>query len=104
MHLATKLLKTKTGVNLLLIGAYSTLDGVRANGFGNGWAVSGDNWIMDVISDDAHKGSTDDDQADLKEVEIFNWATGNGYFYGKWGAIFAGINRAKRSYFVDSNY
>ncbi len=92
--LSDEALKNETGVNLLLIGAYSTLDGVRANGFGNGWAVSGDNWIMDVISDDAHKGSTDDDQADLKEVEIFNWATGNGYFYGKWGAIFAGINRA----------
>ncbi len=29
------------------------------------WTKSGDNWWMDVISDDAHKGSTDGDQADL---------------------------------------
>jgi len=87
-------LKNETGVNLLLTGAYSTLDGVRSGGYGNGWSVSGDNWIMDVVSDDAHKGSTDDDQADLKEVELMNWATGNGYFYGKWGVTFAGINRA----------
>ncbi|MDT0553576.1 RagB/SusD family nutrient uptake outer membrane protein [Urechidicola vernalis] len=92
--LSDEALKNETGVNLLLTGAYSTLDGQRANGFGNGWSVSGDNWIYDVVSDDAHKGSTDDDQADLKEVELFNWATGNGYFYGKWGVIFAGINRA----------
>lgn len=87
-------LQNETGVNLLLTGAYSTLDGVRNGGYGNGWAVSGDNWIMDVVADDAHKGSTDDDQADLKEVETFNWGTNNGYFYGKWGVVFAGINRA----------
>lgn len=87
-------LKNETGVNLMLTGAYSTLDGVRQNGFGNGWAISGDNWIYDVVSDDAHKGSTDDDQADLKDVELFNWSTGNGYFYAKWGVIFAGVNRS----------
>lgn len=92
--LSDEALKNETGVNLLLTGAYSAIDGVRANGFGNGWAVSGDNWIMDVLSDDAHKGSTDDDQADLKEIEILNWATGNGYWYGKWGVVFAGINRS----------
>ncbi|MEE9361094.1 MAG: RagB/SusD family nutrient uptake outer membrane protein [Cellulophaga sp.] len=87
-------LKNEVGVNLLLTGAYSTLDGVRANGIGNAWATSGDNWIMDVVSDDAHKGSTDSDQSDLYSVEIFDWSTGNGYFLGKWGVTFAGINRA----------
>jgi len=87
-------LQNEAGVNLMLTGAYSTLDGVRANGFGNGWSISGDNWIMDVVSDDAHKGSTDGDQGDLYQVETFDWSTGNGYFYGKWGVTFAGINRA----------
>jgi len=92
--LSDEALKNEVGVNLLLTGAYSSLNGVRANSLGNEWGVAPDNWIMDVLSDDAHKGSTDDDQADLKELELMNWATGNGYFYAKWGVVFAGINRA----------
>jgi len=87
-------LQNETGVNLLLTGAYSSLNAQRANGFGNGWGLAADNWVSDVLSDDAHKGSTDDDQADLKEIELMNWATGNGYWSAKWGVLFAGINRA----------
>lgn len=87
-------LQNEAGVNVLLVGAYSALDGNRNNLSGNGFAASGDNWWFDVLSDDAHKGSTDGDQADLFEVEIYNWATGNGYILGKWSSIFAGINRA----------
>lgn len=92
--LSDESLKNETGVNLLLTGAYSSLTAVRENGFGNGWGRAADNWTMDVAADDAHKGSTDDDQADLKEFELMNWATGNGYFYARWGVLFAGVNRA----------
>ena len=92
--LSDEALLNETGVNLLLTGAYSSLSGARANSLGNEWGNAPDNWIMDVLSDDAHKGSTDDDQADLKEIELMNWATGNGYWSAKWGVIFAGINRA----------
>ena len=60
------------GVNLLLTGAYSVLDGIRQNSQGNEWGRSADNWVMDVVSDDAHKGSTDSDQADLFELEMYN--------------------------------
>lgn len=87
-------LQNETGVDLMLTGAYSVIDGVRANGFGEGWATSGDNWIMDVLSDDAHKGSTDGDQPELYNIETMNWSTGSSYFLGKWGVVFAGINRA----------
>ena len=82
------------GVDLLLTGAYSTLDGIRLNQGAAEWTASGDNWWFDVISDDAHKGSTDGDQADLFELETFNWATGNPYIFGRWNALFAGVNRA----------
>ncbi len=92
--LSEESLQNETGVDLLLTGAYSALTADRANGFGNGWGRAADNWTMDVMADDAHKGSTDDDQADLKEVELMNWATGNGYFYARWGVLFAGVNRA----------
>ena len=68
-------LSNATGVNLLLTGAYSVLDGIRNGGPGAPWTKSGDNWWMDVIADDAHKGSTDGDQADLYAIEIYQWDT-----------------------------
>jgi len=86
-------LQNATGVDLLLTGAYGVLDGIR-NGHGDDWHVTGDNWWMDVISDDAHKGSTDGDQADLLAIELFTWDTTNPYFTNKWRAIFAGVNRS----------
>lgn len=92
--LSDESLKNETGVNLMLTGAYSALDGQRQSALGNEWAISGDNWIMDVLSDDAHKGSTDDDQPDLATIELMSWGTGNGFFLGKWSVVFAGVNRA----------
>jgi len=87
-------LQNATGVDLLLTGTYSLLDGIRNGGPGADWTKSGDNWWLDVISDDAHKGSTDGDQADLYAIEIFDWGTTNPYFEGKWQALYAGVNRA----------
>jgi hypothetical protein len=87
-------LNNATGVDLLLTGAYSVLDGMRNGGPGAQWAKQGNNWWLDVISDDAHKGSTDGDQADLYALEIYQWETSNPYIEGRWGAIFAGVNRA----------
>ncbi len=87
-------LANEQGVDLLLVGAYSALDGIRNNQGAADWTVSGDNWWFDVITDDAHKGSTDGDQADLASIELYDWQTGNPYFFGKWNGLFAGVNRA----------
>ena len=76
----------------MLTGAYSSLNTVVNHGYGNGWGHAADNWTMDVMADDARK--TDDDQADLKEVELMNWSPANGYFMARWGVLFAGTNRA----------
>lgn len=86
-------LQNEQGVNLLLVGAYSVLDGIRNNQGGADWTVSGDNWWFDVISDDAHKGSTDGDQADLFLLEIYDWTSANPYLT-VWNGRFAGVNRA----------
>jgi hypothetical protein len=82
------------GVNLLLTGAYSVLDGQRNNSPGNGFGVSGDNWWLDVMSDDAHKGSNDADQEELFQIETNDIRTANGYFRSKFAALYAGVNRA----------
>ena len=96
-------LQNEKGVELLLVGAYSALDGRRNNLTGSGFSASGDNWWFDVLSDDAHKGSTDGDQADLFELETYNWSTNNPYILGKWESLFAGVNRANAVISLISN-
>ena len=86
-------LQNATGVDLLLTGTYSVLDG-HSNRGGSDWSRAGDNWWMDVLADDAHKGSSDGDQADLLALELYTWDTTNPYLLNKWRAIFAGINRS----------
>ena len=90
--LSPEALANEDGVNFLLTAAYSTLDGI-SNATG-GWEATGDNWWMDVIADDAHKGSTDGDQATLYNLEVFDWSTGMGYINTKWRALYSGANRA----------
>jgi hypothetical protein len=85
-------LANEDGVNFLLTAAYSSLDGV-SNASG-GWEATGDNWWMDAISDDAHKGSNDSDQQALFLLETFQWTTGSSYIASKWRALYAGANRA----------
>ncbi len=91
--LDANLLANEEGVDLLLIGAYAMLTGQRASQ-GADWHGAGDNWWFDAISDDAHKGSTNGDQADLFRLETFNWDTGNPYPDGKFRSLYAGVNRA----------
>ncbi len=92
--LSDETLANPAGVDLLLTGAYSLLDGNRQNIPGNGFGVGGDNWWLDVMSDDAHKGSTDGDQGELLQIETNDIQTSNGYFRAKFAALYAGVNRA----------
>jgi hypothetical protein len=92
--LSEDVLASEAGVELLLIATYSVLDGQRNSGLGNGFAQTGDNWWLDALSDDAHKGSTDDDQDPLYQMEIHNGDSANGYPLGQWSSLFAGVNRA----------
>ncbi len=86
-------LANENGVELLLVGAYSMLDGFRF-GLSQDYRSSGDNWWFDVVSDDAHKGATNGDQNELYLLEHFDWATNNPYIRDEWIGPFAGVNRA----------
>jgi hypothetical protein len=86
-------LATKAGVNGLLIGAYSLLDGRGSPGSNEGSAVS--NWIYGgVASDDAHKGSEYGDITSIELIESYKVDPTNEYLPIKWGALYAGIQRA----------
>lgn len=94
--LSQNTLANKAGVNGLLIGAYSTLDGVGGPAGGTGqWVQAVSNWIFSgVASDDAHKGSEYGDEAFIQEIENFTSTPVNPAFNGKWLSLYTGAQRA----------
>jgi len=93
------LLETKEGVNSLLIGAYSALDGQQggdaAIGGGGAWETSPDNWIYGgVAGGDANKGSDPGDQTPIELIQKYNSDATNGFFDSKWKADYEGVSRA----------
>tara|TARA_B100000579_G_scaffold169478_1_gene137985 strand:+ start:3155 stop:5284 length:2130 start_codon:yes stop_codon:yes gene_type:complete len=93
-QLSDPALQTSTDVNLLLDAAYLALDGNGAREGSADWMLAADNWWIDIISDDAHKGSTDGDQAEALSIEIFNWTPTNSFLKYKWIALMNGVNRS----------
>ncbi len=90
-------LSNKPGVNYLLIGAYSLIDGAGtglAAGFSS-WHGSADNWIYgEVSADNAYKGTTSGDQPEISFIEQKNILSDNTHFRGKWSVCYDGIARA----------
>lgn len=95
--LSESTLTNKTGVNLLLIGAYSMLDGVQTN-VGSAfpdWTGSADNWVYgSVTSDDAYKGSNAGDQPEISLIEAYTSTPDLIHFRGKWRAVYDGVARS----------
>jgi len=104
--LSSTTITTKIGIDGLLIGTYSALDGQAGNnnvsgssnialGGGNPWEVSPDNWIYgSVAGGDAHKGSSGIDQPAINSIATFTVDASNGFLNSKWKADYEGISRA----------
>ncbi|SEM56894.1 Starch-binding associating with outer membrane [bacterium A37T11] len=87
-----ELLANKSGVDAVLIGAYSLLDGVGA-GYNLGTSVS--NWIYgSVASDDAYKGSDVGDQAQITTIERYVSQPDISVFNEKWVTVYDGVSRS----------
>ncbi|QNL49141.1 RagB/SusD family nutrient uptake outer membrane protein [Olivibacter sp. SDN3] len=87
-----ELLANKSGVNALLIGAYSLLDGV---GSGFTFGSSASNWIYgSVVSDDAYKGSDVGDQAQITTIERYVSQPDISVFNEKWITVYDGVARS----------
>ncbi len=88
---------SRAGADLLLVGAYSVLDGVGGNprgDIGPYFFGSGTNRVYgDVASDDAHKGSGANDQADQNAFELYTVQPNNSYINPKWESLYDGVNR-----------
>ncbi|MFD1143753.1 RagB/SusD family nutrient uptake outer membrane protein [Larkinella insperata] len=86
-------LATKAGVNGLLIGAYSLLDGV--GGPGTFFLTGVANAIVgSMAADDSHKGGTYGAQQDINLIENHSLDPSNGIINEKWRVYYAGIQRA----------
>ncbi|QEC78712.1 RagB/SusD family nutrient uptake outer membrane protein [Mucilaginibacter ginsenosidivorax] len=97
--LSTAQITTAAGVDGLLIGAYSALDGQKGSnvafGGGNPWESSPDNWIYgSVAGGDAHKGSSGIDQPAINSIATFTVDASNGFLNTKWIADYEGVTRA----------
>lgn len=91
--LSPEIVATEKGIQGLLIGAYSLLDGNGSSGDGITSAAS--NWTYGgIASDDAYKGSDPSDFADLAPFEQFATLTpNNGASSGKWNLGYNGAQR-----------
>ncbi|MDN3579683.1 RagB/SusD family nutrient uptake outer membrane protein [Mucilaginibacter flavus] len=92
--LSPAIVANKTGVESLLIGDYSLLDGV--GGIGGGIDAAGSNWLFgSVAAGDAYKGSEPSDGGnDALPVGNFNETTSNPYITSKYTLCFDGVVRA----------
>lgn len=91
--LSPAVMATEKGVQGLLIGAYSLVDGEGAAG--DGFASGASNWILGgVTSDDAYKGSDPTDVGEAAPMEQWTSLTStNGAVPQKWIVLYAGVQR-----------
>lgn len=86
-------LKSKRGIDGLLVGVYGILDGQGLPT--DPWSVGASQWgIAGVASDDAYKGTDANDQPQMTEIELWQSQSANPYFYNKWIALYDGVSRA----------
>lgn len=92
--LSPSIVSSEEGIQGLLIGAYSLVDG--EGGRGDGFASGASNWILGgVTSDDAYKGSDPTDVSVAAPME--EWTTldpTNGAIPQKWNVCYQGIQRS----------
>ena len=89
-------LATADGVDALLIGAYSMLDGVANMGFG--WEAATSNWVFGSIRGmEANKGTDSGDQPDINPIQTFSEASTNPYLNIKWRSVYEAISRCNNA-------
>lgn len=95
-ELDASVLATKEGVDALLIGAYSMLDGVSSVGFG--WEAASSNWLFGSIRGlEANKGSDAGDSNDLTPIAAYNESSVNSFILVKWKSVYDAISRCNET-------
>lgn len=94
--ISPQVLANKTGVDGLLIGAYSMLDGYTNLGISSpAWDTAVSDWIYGGISaDDAYMGASATAEVPIPFVENHTFDATNQLFDEKWVVLYKGIQRA----------
>ncbi len=88
-------LSDEDGANLLLIGAYSLIDGFSQGGPGSAGEASATNWVWgDVPSDDMHRGDQTGGWSAINLIERYEVDPANPWVEGLWAANYDGVARA----------
>ncbi len=88
-QLDENVLATEKGVEGLLVGTYSMLNGRFA------WYGGSSNWVHgSILGGDANKGTNAGDQAVVNPVQRYETLPTNGAVSDKWNASYEGVSRA----------
>lgn len=89
--LSEDVMATEKGVNTLLIGAYSLLDGVSSQ---FGWEAASSNWVYgDIRGMVGNKGTDSGDQPDINPLQTFSESSSNPYLNVKWRSVYESVSR-----------
>ncbi|TAL67886.1 MAG: RagB/SusD family nutrient uptake outer membrane protein [Bacteroidetes bacterium] len=92
------LLGTSKGIDALLVGAYSMLDGVSSS---FGWEAASTNWVYGSIRGmEANKGTDAGDQPFINPIQTFSETATNDYLNVKWRAIYESVSRCNSAIMV----
>lgn len=87
------LLQTTKGLDALLVGAYSMIDGFSSQ-FGDGWQTTASNWVFGSIRGmEANKGTDGGDQPDINPMMTFSETATNPYLNLKWREVYEAVSR-----------
>lgn len=91
-NLDAQVMATKDGVDGMLIGAYSMLDGVSSNVAG--WEAASSYWVFGSIRGmEANKGTDSGDQPDINPLQNYSETATNPYLNAKWRSAFDAVAR-----------
>jgi hypothetical protein len=96
-ELTTEQLTSIDGVEGLLTGAYSLLNG-NVNGTWGNYSSGPSQWLLgEVTSDDAHKGSNDGDQPNMNLIQTHQPSSTNDNLSIFWDRYFEGVARCNNT-------
>lgn len=86
-------LSTTKAVNQALIGAYGLLNG-NVNGTWGNYSAAPSQWLFgEVAADNAHKGSSNQDQSPMNDIELHKVISSNDNLPSFWRSYYEGIIR-----------
>ncbi len=85
-------LTTESGIDMVLTGAYASLNGMHQTSW-MGYGALSNYCFGDVAGADANKGSQSSDQSDFTAIEVYQFDASNSYISGKWAGIYEAVKR-----------